>query len=223
MRQRTRLHASDSNLCKSYNLHHFGATFGHCCNGLHDRCKSLRHHIICHGICCPALPRSLFPIEAHLVTRVSSATLPGCGAGGCYAIFGIMYELSDDLDSEDPFMATVFKYMPPMEKTQEEMAAGEVLNLTQLLPANQTYMTYEGSLTVPPCTEGMLWHVFLTPQKMSIAQYYKFLTVSPAQMRCACHPRPGMLHGMQAIPACMCRQAYSRPGGAAHSECHPST
>jgi carbonic anhydrase len=44
------------------------------------------------------------------------------------------------------------------------------LDLQQLLPANQSYVSYAGSLTTPPCTEGVLWIMMLNTQKMSLQQ-----------------------------------------------------
>ena len=36
-------------------------------------------------------------------------------------------------------------------------APGKLLNFSAILPANRSYMTYTGSLTTPPCTEGVMW------------------------------------------------------------------
>jgi carbonic anhydrase len=44
------------------------------------------------------------------------------------------------------------------------------LDLQQLLPANQSYVSYAGSLTTPPCTERVLWIMMLNTQKMSLQQ-----------------------------------------------------
>jgi carbonic anhydrase len=41
------------------------------------------------------------------------------------------------------------------------------VNLQKLLPKNKSYYTYKGSLTSPPCTETLLWHVMSTPMKVS--------------------------------------------------------
>jgi carbonic anhydrase len=37
-----------------------------------------------------------------------------------------------------------------------------------LLPADRGYWTYEGSLTTPPCTEGVRWFVF--EQEMGVSR-----------------------------------------------------
>lgn len=50
------------------------------------------------------------------------------------------------------------------------LGGGVKLDLQQLLPANQSYISYAGSLTTPPCTEGVLWVIMLNAQKMSLQQ-----------------------------------------------------
>lgn len=54
------------------------------------------------------------------------------------------------------------------------LPAGKTLDFDQLLPTNRTYVTYEGSLTTPPCSEQVLWHLMLHPVKMSRAQWSAF-------------------------------------------------
>jgi carbonic anhydrase len=50
------------------------------------------------------------------------------------------------------------------------LPAGAKLDLQQLLPSNQSYISYAGSLTTPPCTEGVLWLMLLNTQKISLQQ-----------------------------------------------------
>mgnify|MGYP003623089508 CR=1 FL=1 len=43
-----------------------------------------------------------------------------------------------------------------------------MVNPGGLLPGDRGYWTYTGSLTVPPCTEGVQW--FVLEQEMSISR-----------------------------------------------------
>ncbi len=50
--------------------------------------------------------------------------------------------------------------------------AGAQIPLGDMLPNEdlRDYVTYEGSLTTPPCSEGLLWHVLAKPQRISVNQ-----------------------------------------------------
>ena len=51
---------------------------------------------------------------------------------------------------------------------------GETIDAAALLPADRTFFTYAGSLTTPPCTEGITWYVLKVPIEMSRAQIAAF-------------------------------------------------
>ena len=46
-----------------------------------------------------------------------------------------------------------------------------------LLPKDGKYYHYYGSLTTPPCTEGVNWSVLKTPIEVSEEQIQKFKTL----------------------------------------------
>jgi carbonic anhydrase len=57
------------------------------------------------------------------------------------------------------------------------------VNATDLLPANHKYYTFAGSLTTPPCSEGVTWYVLETPMSLSKAQIDKFAGIYPLNER----------------------------------------
>lgn len=74
---------------------------------------------------------------------------------------------------ENAALKTVFDNMP--------IAAGPVhsveglgINVADLLPAKRGYYQFEGSLTTPPCSEGVKWYVLSTPVEASVAQIKAF-------------------------------------------------
>jgi carbonic anhydrase len=56
--------------------------------------------------------------------------------------------------AENPFLATFWHALPEHEG---QVSREIMVNAADALPANRDYLTYEGSLTTPPCTEGVTW------------------------------------------------------------------
>jgi carbonic anhydrase len=57
------------------------------------------------------------------------------------------------------------------------------LGLASLLPAKLGYYAFEGSLTTPPCSEGVSWMVLKTPVEISGAQLATFRKLYSANAR----------------------------------------
>jgi carbonic anhydrase len=86
-----------------------------------------------------------------------------------------------DRGSVQPIVQTVWNNLP-LEKN-EEVAANAVLDLNQLLPPDRGYYTYMGSLTTPPCSEGVLWMVMRQPVSISAEQIAIFSRMYPMNAR----------------------------------------
>jgi len=70
----------------------------------------------------------------------------------------------------------------PLEK-QEVVSPSIVIDPMDALPEKREYFTYMGSLTEPPCTEGVLWMVFKQPRQASPAQLALFSRLYPLNAR----------------------------------------
>ena len=70
----------------------------------------------------------------------------------------------------------------PLEKHIEQ-AGLQGLDLLQLLPEDRRYVTYMGSLTTPPCSEGVLWMVMKQPVGVSRQQIDIFSRLYPMNAR----------------------------------------
>ena len=70
----------------------------------------------------------------------------------------------------------------PLEKG-DEVRAGTRIDLSQLLPEDKRYYTYMGSLTTPPCSEGVLWMVMKQPVPISVEQVSIFSRLYPMNAR----------------------------------------
>ena len=70
----------------------------------------------------------------------------------------------------------------PLERGEEQSARVDI-DLNQLLPAERGYFTYMGSLTTPPCSEGVLWMVMKQPVSVSPDQIGVFARLYPMNAR----------------------------------------
>ena len=70
----------------------------------------------------------------------------------------------------------------PLERN-EENAARAPLELAALLPTDRRYFTYMGSLTTPPCSEGVQWIVMRQPVTLTPEQIEIFARIYPMNAR----------------------------------------
>ena len=119
------------------------------------------------------IDKRAFPMEAHLVHK---------DAQGHLAVVALMLQEG----KANTFLDTLWRNMPTA-KGQEQAAKGVSVDPTAFLPQDRGYDTFEGSLTTPPCSEGVTWYVLKTPvevgqkQVARFAQIYK-LNARPVQL-----------------------------------------
>jgi carbonic anhydrase len=84
----------------------------------------------------------------------------------------------------------LWEHMPQTESKvladfshQEEEITGVTVNPAGLLPHDLGYYMYMGSLTAPPCTEGVTWYVLKTPLDISAKQIEAFARLYPHDVR----------------------------------------
>lgn len=70
----------------------------------------------------------------------------------------------------------------PLERHVEAPARAP-MDLNHLLPKDRRYYTYMGSLTTPPCSEGVLWLVMQQPVSISAEQIDVFSRLYPMNAR----------------------------------------
>jgi carbonic anhydrase len=58
----------------------------------------------------------------------------------------------------------------PLEPGQNSTLNTAFINARDLVPHNKSYYRYNGSLTYPPCTEGVNWYILKTPIEFSKEQ-----------------------------------------------------
>jgi carbonic anhydrase len=102
----------------------------------------------------------LFDMEVHLVHKDPEGRL---------AVVAVLLERG----ASQAVIQTVWNNLP-LEKGEELAAAHATLDLNRLLPEDRSYFTYMGSLTTPPCTEGVLWMVMRKPVTVASEQIQVF-------------------------------------------------
>src|SRR3984885_7634407 len=79
--------------------------------------------------------------------------------------------------------ATIAQLWEHMPASEGQEAVAVALNPADMLPHNTGYYMYMGSVTAPPCTEGVKWFVLKTPVDISAAQVAAFARLYPNDVR----------------------------------------
>ncbi len=109
-----------------------------------------------------------FSMVVHLVHK---------NADGKLAVIAAM--ITDGAAS--PLVQTIWNNLP-LEKN-EATSSSMTIDMNQMLPVQREYYTYMGSLTSPPCVEGVLWLVMKEPIQLSAQQMAIFARLYPMNAR----------------------------------------
>jgi len=95
-----------------------------------------------------------YPLEMHLVH---------VDAGGGLAVVGVLFEQG----AAQPWLDTLAANLPPDPDRPQALSD---FDAGALLPEQRDYFRYSGSLTTPPCNEGVRWIVLKQPLSASASQ-----------------------------------------------------
>ena len=101
-----------------------------------------------------------FPMEMHLVHADKDANL------------AVVSVLMSEAPADNPVLSKLWTQMPAKAGDKNTLQAK--VNVMDLLPKSKDYYRYSGSLTTPPCSEGVRWYVMKQPTAVSKAQIEAF-------------------------------------------------
>lgn len=110
----------------------------------------------------------LYEMVAHLVHKDKDGRL---------AVVAVLL----DKGLSNPIVQLLWNHLP-LERNVEYPAA-VALDVEALLPQDRGYFSYMGSLTTPPCAEGVLWIVLREPAPVSADQVAAFARLYPSNAR----------------------------------------
>ena len=109
-----------------------------------------------------------FPLELHFVHRA---------ADGGLAVIGVFMRRGQ----LNPALQPIWNAFPAA--AGPERSAGVDIDPMSLLPPTRTFYRYSGSLTTPPCSEGIVWSVLVDPIELSQGQVRRFAALFPSNAR----------------------------------------
>src|SRR5579864_7133206 len=105
---------------------------------------------------------------AHLVHK---------GADGRLAVIAVLL----DKGGANPALSEIWKNLP--KEKEKETSVKTMVDAAALLPGDKGYYTFPGSLTTPPCSEGVRWFVLKTPTKIADSEIRAFGKLYPMNAR----------------------------------------
>jgi carbonic anhydrase len=109
-------------------------------------------------------------MEVHFVHREPVSKM--------LAVVSVIFTLGEE---DNLVYAPIFADLPPEKSTPQPTDI--TINLNDLLPEERTFLTYQGSLTTPPCSEIVRWLILGTPLSLSSAQVEAFGAIFPMNAR----------------------------------------
>jgi carbonic anhydrase len=109
-----------------------------------------------------------FDLEVHFVHQ---------GTSGDLAVIGVFIKPG----ARSAALAPIFDAMPQHEGP--ERSTGGSIDASALLPQGSSYFRYAGSLTTPPCSEGVTWTIFRDAIEASPEQIRQFAGLFPNNAR----------------------------------------
>ena len=103
-----------------------------------------------------------FPMEVHLVHQDET---------GHVLVIAVLMKT----DATQPVLSKLWKWLP--EQTEKDVSIPLDLSLTDILPTNTDHYAYSGSLTTPPCTEGVQWIVLKEPMHVTQQDVDQFVQI----------------------------------------------
>ena len=110
-----------------------------------------------------------YPMVAHLVHKADDGQL---------GVIGVMIKEG----RSNALLEQLWAHLPETAGSSVTVES-EQINVSGLLPADLTYFNYSGSLTTPPCTEGVHWMVLAAPTEASAEQIARFRALYPNDAR----------------------------------------
>jgi carbonic anhydrase len=98
---------------------------------------------------------------------------------GQLAVVAILLNVSD---TPNPLIETL-KVVGLPKIPGKPLQHATQIDINQLLPEDKSYYTFEGSLTTPPCTEGVKWIILKQQQSISAAQLALYHALHPENAR----------------------------------------
>ena len=125
-------------------------------HGLHGRRRALEMHLV------------------HFNTRYGSPPEAGSHSDG-FAVLGIFFDNTDEDENNNPEMNKIVYQLREITSFNSSTQLKRPLNLRKLLPQDiDTFYSYEGSLTTPPCSEIITWVIFPEVQSIGPNQLFAF-------------------------------------------------
>ena len=120
------------------------------------------------------------PGELHIVTKVKDGESDYCDLVGCLAVFGIWTVFEGEGGEPNEVLEQMFATELHAAGVEHGEEKHELLNLNAVLPESLDYYTYLGSLTTPPCSEIVSWHMFAQPIVVSpdVIEQHQFLVAA---------------------------------------------